>query len=91
MRPYFVASVAIATGLTLAGVAHAAETAYPQRPVRLITGSTGSTADLTARFIAQKLGEQWRHQVVVDNRSGAGGIIGGEIVMRSPPTAIRCT
>ena len=85
MRPYFVASAVIATGLTLAGVAHAADTAYPQRPVRLITGSTGSTADLTARFIAQKLGEQWRHQVVVDNRSGAGGIIGGEIVMRSPP------
>ena len=59
--------------------------AYPNRPVRLIAGSVGSTADLSARYIAQKLGERWGYQVVVDNRSGAGGIIAGEIVARSAP------
>ncbi len=58
---------------------------FPNRPVRLITGSTGSTADLSARFIGQKLGERWGHQVVVDNRAGAGGIIGGEIVAKAAP------
>ena len=52
---------------------------YPNRPVRLITGSPGSTSDISARFIAQKLSERWGQQVVVDNRPGAGGIIGAEI------------
>ena len=65
--------------------AHAADIAYPQRPVRMVSGSPGSTADLTGRFIAQKLSERWGYQVVVDNRSGAGGIIAGEIVAKSPP------
>ncbi len=58
---------------------------YPVRPVRIITGSPGSTSDLSARFIAQKLTERWRHQVVVDNRAGAGGIIGTEIAAKSAP------
>ncbi len=79
------AGFAIVAYLTSGALAHAAGAIYPQRPVRLITGSAGSTADLTARFIAQKLGEQWNTQVVVDNRPGAGGIIGGEIVARSAP------
>lgn len=58
---------------------------YPVRPVRVITGSPGSTSDLSARFIAQKLTERWGQQVVVDNRAGAGGIIGVEIASRSAP------
>lgn len=58
---------------------------YPVRPVRIITGSPGSTSDLSARFIAQKLTERWGQQVVVDNRAGAGGIIGAEIAARSLP------
>ena len=56
---------------------------YPHRPVRLITGSPGSTSDIAARFTAQKLSERWRQQVVVDNRPGAGGVIGAEIVARA--------
>src|SRR6188474_2361953 len=58
---------------------------YPNRPVRLITGSPGSTSDISARFIAQKLSELWRQQVVVDNRPGAGGMIGAEIAAKSAP------
>ena len=85
MTARLAACAAIATALVLGGIARAADPAYPQRAVRMISGSTGSTADLTARFIAQKLGERWGYQVVVDNRSGAGGIIGGEIVARSAP------
>jgi tripartite-type tricarboxylate transporter receptor subunit TctC len=58
---------------------------YPNRPVRLVTGSPGSTSDIVARFIAQKLSERWGRTVVVDNRPGAGGIIGTEIVAKSVP------
>jgi len=58
---------------------------YPNRPVRLITGSPGSTSDIAARFVAQKLSERWGQQVVVDNRPGAGGIIGAEIAAKAAP------
>ena len=58
---------------------------YPNRPIRVITGSAGSTSDLSARFVAQKLTERWGQQAVVDNRPGAGGIIGVEIGARAAP------
>ena len=58
---------------------------YPNRPIRIITGSPGSTSDLSARFVAQKLTERWGQQAVVDNRAGAGGIIGVEIGARAAP------
>lgn len=68
-----------------AAAAADAVTRYPERPVRIVTGSPGSTSDFAARFIAQKLTERWGKQVVVDNRPGAGGIIGAEIVAKSAP------
>ena len=58
---------------------------FPNRPIRVITGSPGSTSDLSARFVAQKLTERWAQQAVVDNRPGAGGIIGVEIGARAAP------
>ena len=58
---------------------------YPNRPLRIITGSAGSTSDVSARFVAQKLTERWGQQAVVDNRPGAGGIIGVEIGARAAP------
>ena len=79
---------ALACALLLAvGSAPAADgaTSYPERPVRIVTGSPGSTSDFAARFVAQKLTERWGRQVVVDNRPGAGGIIGAEIVAKSAP------
>ena len=78
------AACLFACALTAARAADVAS-AFPNRPVRLVAGSTGSTSDLTARFVAQRLAERWGHQVVVDNRSGAGGIIGGEIAAKSAP------
>jgi len=57
----------------------------------MITGSPGSTSDIAARFVAQKLSERWRQQVVVDNRPGAGGIIGTEIGAKAAPDGYTLT
>ncbi len=65
--------------------AGAAAQDFPQRPVRLIAGSPGGTSDFSARYIAQKLGERWRQQVVVDNRPAVGGIVAAEIVANANP------
>ena len=59
---------------------HAAET-YPSRPVRLVIPfSPGGAADVPGRMVAQKLSELLGQQIVIDNRPGAGGIIGAELV-----------
>ena len=68
----------------ISGASHAAS--YPDRPVRLIvTYPAGGPADIAARALAQKLGELWGQQVVVDNRAGAGGIIGTELAAKAAP------
>ena len=59
---------------------------YPVKPVRLIVPQPpGGGADIVARLIGQKLAEGLNQQVVVDNRSGAGGIVGTELVARAQP------
>lgn len=73
--------------LTLAAVpCGAAAQAYPVKPIRLIVPSTpGGSVDTLARTVGPRLGEKWGQQVIVDNRSGAGGAIAGEMVAKSPP------
>jgi tripartite-type tricarboxylate transporter receptor subunit TctC len=64
----------------------AAEQAYPARPVRMIVPfAPGGPTDVIARVIAQKLSEAWAHQVIVDNRGGAGGNIGMGLAASAPP------
>ena len=58
---------------------------FPNRPVRLVTGSSGGAADYVSRLVAQKLSERWGHQVVVDNRAAQAGIIGMGAAARSTP------
>ena len=59
---------------------------YPGKPVRILVGFTpGGGPDLTARQIAQKLGEGWKQQVLVENRPGAGGTIAAAMVARANP------
>lgn len=78
---------ALAAGLVIAFL-HAPVEAqkYPTKPVRIIIPFTaGSQTDLNARLIGAKLSEAWGQQVVVDNRSGAGGTLGTGIVAESNP------
>jgi len=59
---------------------------YPAKPIRIIVPfPAGGIADLFGRVIGQKFSESWGQPVVVDNRPGAGGNIGAEIVAKSPP------
>jgi tripartite-type tricarboxylate transporter receptor subunit TctC len=60
--------------------------AYPARPVRWIVGfAAGGPQDIVARLLAQSLSERLGQQFVIENRAGAGGNIGTEAVVRSPP------
>lgn len=78
------ARVALAAGLVAAaGLAHAA---YPERPVTLIvTFPPGGTVDVVARLIGPKLAAELGQPVVIENRGGAGGMIGGAMVARAKP------
>ena len=69
-----------------AAAATAAQPTYPERPIRLIVGqAAGGATDIVARAFAKRLGDELGQTVVVDNRAGAGGIIGTALVATSPP------
>src|SRR5687768_5118395 len=76
-----VAALSVATG---AGAQTADD--FPNRPIRIIVPqAAGSGVDLQARSLAQKMGELWGHQGVVENRPGANAIIGMEAAARAAP------
>ncbi len=79
------AMLGVGAALTLlAGTAIAQD--FPNRPVRMVVPfPAGAASDFLARVLGQKLGETWGQQIVVDNRPGAGGLIGGTVVAKSNP------
>ena len=59
---------------------------YPTRPIRMVVPfPPGAASDFLARVLGQKLSDAWGQQIVVDNRPGAGGLIGGTVVARANP------
>ncbi|MCC7486239.1 MAG: tripartite tricarboxylate transporter substrate binding protein [Burkholderiales bacterium] len=80
---------AIAAGLAAAALLPAAPLAaqtYPAKPIRMVVPfPPGGFSDLFGRILAGKMSESWGQNVVVENRTGAGGTIGSDIVAKSPP------
>lgn len=81
-----VLSGALSVGCALAGTGYAADATFPNRPIRMIApSSAGGPVDVVTRTIAQAYAEMLGQQVVVDNRAGAAGLIGAEIVAKATP------
>ena len=77
---------ALACALLAAFSSSASAQQYPTKPVRIVVPfAPGGGVDFMARLIAQKLPEHLGQQVIVENRGGAGGVIGTEHVAKSPP------
>lgn len=87
--------LAICTAWSAATVADVGAQAYPNRPIRLIVPfAAGGGTDIAARAIAQKLTEALGQQVIVDNRPGAGTVIGTELAAKASPdgyTLVQCS
>lgn len=80
--------IAVSVGIALLGVvmAQAHAQTYPTRTIRLIVPySPGGGTDVLSRVLAKQLTESWGQTVVVDNRPGAGGILGTELAAKAPP------
>jgi tripartite-type tricarboxylate transporter receptor subunit TctC len=76
---------AVWAALALAAVPAAFAQAYPTKPVKIVVAFTpGGPTDVVARLIAQKLTQKWGQQVIVENKAGAAGVIGSELVAKSP-------
>ena len=75
---------ALILGSTFIAVAAASAQEYPARPIRIVVPTlAGGSADILARLIGAKLHERWGQPVVVENRGGAGQMIGADIVAKS--------
>lgn len=81
MKKVFASIAALVIGASMSLPA----AAFPDRPVRLIVPfAAGGVTDLAARLVGQQLSVKWGQSVVVENRPGAGGLIGVDAVIRSP-------
>jgi tripartite-type tricarboxylate transporter receptor subunit TctC len=69
----------------LASLLAVAAHAFPDRPVRLVVGFAPGGSDISARLVGQKLSELWGQPVIIDNRPGAAGNIGADVVAKAVP------
>ena len=83
--PRLAALFAGLVALTVSAVTEAADS-YPSKPLRMvITFPAGGPSDVVVRLVTQRMTEEWGHPVIIDNRGGAGGIVGTEVVAHAPP------
>ncbi len=79
----FIAVLALAWGAVLAPIASAQD--FPSKPVKFVVPQgAGGTTDVFARYIGQKLSAKWGQPVVVENKVGAAGVVGTDLVAKSP-------
>jgi tripartite-type tricarboxylate transporter receptor subunit TctC len=84
------AAIAAVGGISIVTAARAQEldaaSSFPAKPIRIIVPFTpGGGNDMMGRLIGQKLGERFGRQTIVENRPGAGGVVGSEVASRAPP------
>jgi tripartite-type tricarboxylate transporter receptor subunit TctC len=87
IRPIQLAMLtAIGLAVASGACAQTPQPAYPSKPIRYIVPfPPGGVTDILARIVGQRLGDAWGQQVIIDNRSGATGAIGSELVAKAPP------
>ena len=86
MRQRYALFLCAAAAMLVAAPVIAQTQSYPAKPVRIVVPyPPGGTTDLLARLVAAKLGEKLGHNFTVDNRAGASGAIGSQLVSKSPP------
>jgi tripartite-type tricarboxylate transporter receptor subunit TctC len=86
MRIARLAAVIAVAVLFAVPVADAAQTAFPEKPIRLVLGSApGSGPDIVARALADRLYGAWGQRIVVDARPGVAGILSADLVLRAVP------
>ena len=86
ISPHFIASILFALIFSVAPFSSAPAQDFPSRPVRFVVPyAPGGSGDLLARLLSNKLSAIWGQQVIVDNKPGAGGLIGTEFAARSEP------
>ncbi|MDR3451534.1 MAG: tripartite tricarboxylate transporter substrate binding protein [Rhodoferax sp.] len=85
-RRHILQSTAAALAASALGPGLARADNWPARPIKIIVPfGPGGEADVTARIVAKKLGEQLHQSVIIENRPGAGGVVAGELVARAAP------
>lgn len=84
--PWRFVGIILVTSAFVAAAAAQPQQTYPNRPIRFVVPSaTGGSNDISARLFGQKMAESFGQQVVIDNRAGAGSIIGTDLVAKSSP------
>lgn len=79
-------TIPVMSAMLAVSAGHAAQPAYPEKPIRLIIGSApGSGPDIISRTIADRLYKDWGQRIVVDSRPGVAGIISAELALRAVP------